>query len=358
MIVDGATLKETLSGLRLAIFFFNKDARSLLRARAAGLGAFPFTVEWLVDPTLAFRPRVRALAEAVVDPGRIVTDGAALERLLAANAFDAAVVFEDGYEDQLQEHLLAYDEPDISSFDELVAKCRADQENHRRIDPNAEFNARWSKACVQFLAEHLSQRGVLVVNAYNAVIQSVRAQDENVLAFTQRHAILPTIPPDLADVPVRFVIGEDWACGKTSYLVDRMREGASGIAGDFWFRLVSPEAIPMFHMQDIFGIKGVIANLIRKAHDRNPGKPVYVKYDGRLEEFVFGIPRDRTYLVKDMHHFFRDCRFVVVHKQDSARMRELVGRFARKYEVDPARIDRVRMHHDGRAEDLGPLPAA
>jgi hypothetical protein len=191
-----------------------------------------------------------------------------------------------------------------------------------------------------------------VLNAYNTVTQSVHANDEYLLAFAQRHSILPTLPASLPDVPVRFVLGEDWACGKTSYLIDRMREGASGLAGDFWFQLVSPEAIPMFQMQDIFAIKGVIANLIRLAHERNPGKPVYVKYDGRLEEFVFGIPRDRTYLVKDMHQYFHDCHFVIVHKADSPRMRDLIARFIEKYEVDGSRIDRVCMHHDGTAETL------
>jgi hypothetical protein len=302
---------------------------------------------------------VRQLAEATIDPARIADDPRAIEKLVRGRTLDAVVVFETGYEGQLQDHLLAFDEdPRIGGLDDADDKCRKDFENYRGMDPNAEFNARWSRHVVQFLAEWLSSEGLLVLNAYNLLVETVRGQPEAILAFAERHAVLPTIPPGLADVPVRFVLGEDWACGKTSYLVDRMSEGASGLAGDFWFRLVAPDAIPSFQMQDMFGMKGVVANLVRRASERNPGKPVYVKYDGRLEEFVYGFPRDRTFLVKDLHHFFRDCRFTIVHKEDSPRMRELVARFARKYEVGLDRIDRVRMRPGGGAEDLGPLPAA
>lgn len=355
MIVDASALSSHVSGLRFAVVFFNKDARSLLRARSTRLAPFPYSLEYLIDPTLRYRPRLRELAAEVVESRRIVSEVNEIERLVRARAFDAVVVFESGYEDQLQDHLLEYDEPQVDSLASFDEKCEADFRNYQKQDQKAEFNARWSKYVVQFLTEYFTQHGIVVVNAYNAFVESVNIDQRYVLSFMERHAILPTVPPSLADVPVRFVLGEDWACGKTSYLIDRMIEGASGLAGDFWFRLVSPEAIPSFQMQDMFAIKGVIVNLIRRAHDRNPGKAVYVKYDGRLEEFVFGIPRDRTYLVKDIHNFFRDCRFVIVHKADSPRMRDLVGRFIRKYEIQGGSVDRVRVVPGGKFESLGPL---
>lgn len=355
MFVDSDALASQLTGRRLAVVFFNKDARNLLRGHASGLTPFPYSIEYLLDPTLRYRPRVHELAASIIDPGRIVSDLNGVGKLTKARAFDAVVIFETGYEDQLQDHLLEFDAPQIDSIDALDTKCEADFRNYQRLDPNAEFNARWSKYAVQYLTEYFSQRGIDVINAYNAVVESVRVDPNHALVFLERHAILPAIPSGFSEIPVRFILGEDWACGKTSYLVDRMQEGASGLAGDFWFRLVSHDAIPSFQMQDIFGIKGVIANLIRRSHDRNPGKPVFVKYDGRLEEFVFGIPRDRTYLVKDMHQFFRDCRFVIVHKADSPRMRDLVRRFARKYELEASQIERVRPTGDGKIEHLGQL---
>jgi len=356
MIVEANLLETHFSGRRVAVVYFNKDARSLLRAHAAGIAAFPFSIDCVIDPTLRYRPRVYELAQQVAGAhGRVFADVRRIEELVRARSFDAVLIFETGYEDQLQDHLFEFDEPQIESLEALDAKCEADFRNYERADGNAEFNARWSKYAVQFLSEYFSQNHILVVNAYNALIESVNIDQDHALSFLERHAILPTIPPSLSEVPVRFILGEDWACGKTSYLVDQMRKGSSGLAGDFWFRFVSADAIPSFQMQDMFAIKGVIANLVRRAHDRNPGRPVYVKLDGRLEEFVFGIPRDRTYLVKDVHRFFRDCRFVVVHKADSARMRDLVGRFIRKYELEGEFVDRVRAMPDGSFEDLGRL---
>lgn len=352
MIVDGTEVEKYLAGKRLALVFFNKDSRNLLRAHAAGTKAFPFTITYLIDPTLVYRPRVRQLAEAILDARRIITDGATLDAVTENGGFDAVMVFEGGYEDQPQDHLLGFSNAAVSSFGELEAKCRADFDNYRKFDPQAEFNARWSQHCVLFLARHFGNQGIWVTSGYNVVLPSIGANDKYVLAFTPHHRMLPTLPDAFAEVPVRFVLGEDWACGKTSYLIEKMREGASGLAGDFWFRLVSPEAIPTFRMSDMFGIKGVIANLIRQASERNPGKPVFIKYDGRLEEFVYGIPRDRTYLIKDMHHYFRDARFAIVHKADTPRMRELVSGFVAKYEVAADRVDRVRVHHDGRIETL------
>ncbi len=277
-----------------------------------------------------------------------------IARLIDEGAFDAVLIFETGYEGQLQDHLVSFEEePAVDSLEDLDAKCRADYERYRNVEPNAEFNARWSAACVQFLAEYCSVRGIMVLNAYNALVRSEQSNEELVVAFGERHVILPTLPEWLGRVPVRFILGEDWACGKTSYLIERMKEGSSGLAGDFWFRLISPDAIPSFQMQDIFGIKGVIANLVRRAHERNPGKAVFIKYDGRLEEFVFGFPRDRTYLIKDMHHYFDDCRFVIVQKaKKSERMDGLVARFQKKYDVSADRIDRIVAHFDGSAERL------
>lgn len=351
MILDEQALEPTLSQKRLGVFFFNKDSRNLLHAHQAGLRAFPHSIEYLFDPTLEYRPRIRELAEGSRGGARLVTSVEEIASLVDEGAFDAVLIFETGYEGQPQDHLVAFEEEAaVDSLEDLDVKCRADYDNYRNVDPNAEFNVRWSSACVQFLAEYLSTRGILVLNAYNALVRSEQANDDLVVAFGERHAILPTLPEWLGRVPIRFILGEDWACGKTSYLIERMKEGASGLAGDFWFRLVSPGAIPSFQMQDIFGIKGVIANLVRRAHERSPGKPVFIKYDGRLEEFVFGFPRDRTYLIKDMHHYFQDCRFAIVQKaKKSERMDDLVARFQKKYEVGPDRIDRIYARADGRA---------
>jgi hypothetical protein len=252
--------------------------------------------------------------------------------------------------------------PGVSAVDSLEGfadKCRQDYdlENVASHPPESEFNARWSRQSVHFLARYFSTRGIYVVNAYNVPMPPNGMADKFVLTFVQRHFLLPYVRESLRHVPVRFVLGEDWACGKTTYLLEQMRAGAGGIAGDFWFRLVTRFAIPSFAIQDIFAIKGVIANLIRNTYEDRPGQAVFVKYDGRLEEFVYGIPRDRTYLIKDMHHFFCDCRFAIVHKADSPNMRDLVQRFAEKYEVSTSRIDRLIVHHDGRIEFLEPLPA-
>jgi hypothetical protein len=352
MLVSVRELETFLSGQRLAVLFFNKDARSLLRAHRAGIGAFPFSIECIFDPSLAYRPRVRALAASVFDADRIATTADELERLVVEEAFDAAIVFETGYENALQDRLFSWQDCTIASLADVVENCAQDFSVYQKVDPNAEFNARWSKHVVAFLTRYLCGHGIQVLSAYNAPPSEDALSDVNVLSFEEPHAIIPVLREDFAQVPVRFVLGEDWACGKTTFLLNRMQEGASGLAGDFWFRLVSKEAIPTFRMQDIFAIKGVYANQIRLAYERNPGREVYVKYDGRLEEFVFGIPRDRTYLIKDMHHYFRDARFVVVHKTDSPRMRDLVARLMRKFEIGADRIRRVRVSHDGREEEL------
>jgi len=347
MIVPIERLHWHLRDKRVAVVFFNKDARSLLRAHAAGLMPVPFTIDYLIDLTLPLRPNVLEMARGLIDPKRIITDEAAVQRLTEAQAFDTVIVFEDGYEDQPWQHLVPLEDDDVASFRDLTHKCAKDLAGFRTLQPKAEFNIRWSKQCVRFVAEYFTQHEVFVLNAYNASVPSVETNDEFLLLFGGRHESLPTLSDALARVPVRFIIGEDWACGKTSYLVNRMREGKSGLAGDFWFHLVAHDAIPPFSMQDMFGIKGVIANLIRRASERNPGQEVFVKYDGRLEEFVFGIPRDRTYLIKDMHAYFADCQFVIVHKgDDSPRMCELVGRFMKKYDVAGDRVRRVAMGYD------------
>jgi hypothetical protein len=359
MIAPDTEVEKYLSGKRIAVVFFNKDSRNLLRAYGAGLVAFPFSIEFVIDPTLAYRPRVRQLAESIFSTERIITDVAAIDGIVKVGAIDAVLIFEGGYEDNTTDVLFAPGASTVDSLEDFEKKCLEDYdlENVAKHPPASEFNARWSRQSVHFLARYFSTRGIYVVNAYNVPMPPKGTADKFILTFSQRHFLLANLHENLRHVPVRFVIGQDWACGKTTYLLEQMRQGASGLAGDFWFRLVTPDAIPSYQIQDIFAIKGVIVNLIRRASEARPGKPVFVKYDGRIEEFVFGIPRDRTYLIKDMHHFFCDCRFAIVHKADSPAMRDLVRRFADKYEVASTHIDRLIVHHDGRIEFLEPLPA-
>jgi hypothetical protein len=349
-------------GRRITLLTFNKDARTLLRGFASGICAVDCELRHLIDFTLPYRPRVHALAQDLLPQRQIITSPSAFAELLDApddERPDMVLCFDAGYErmwpyveaDGAEATDDARDqEPEVVTFGQAAERLRRDYQAYAARAENAEFNFRWSQEVVQFLVAEVTSRRILMAHAYNEGLHSVNARDDFLLQVDLPHRMLGNVPADLAKVPVRFIVGEDWGCGKTSYLLNRMREGAYGIAGDFWFSLLSRGVVPEVSAEQVFYFKGVLANLIAKSAREDPTRPVFIKFDGRLEEFVYGFPRDRTYMIKDMHRYFDDCEVHIVHKTESShdRMPQLVAAFQRKYELSFAQIRRVRMSYDAR----------
>ena len=65
LLKNRAEVRQLLDGRRIGFLGFDKNAANLLRFRQAGFASGAWELSRLIDPSLEFRPRLRALAAAL-----------------------------------------------------------------------------------------------------------------------------------------------------------------------------------------------------------------------------------------------------------------------------------------------------
>ncbi len=353
MIIQSAdTLRDFFRNKRIALLVFNKDTRNLLRFYHAGMRVTDFSIPYLVDLTLDYRDRVRALAQEVAGGVEILTSPAAVQRLLDSGAVDLLLCFD--------RNLGTFLDPanEVHSLADCESLLRRDYDDYSRSGGAAEFNFRWSMYAVDYITLYAARRGIYCLSAHwqdmyprehpIAVAQGIGDECYVSVRRTAFRQMIPHLKPGFEDARVRVIIGSDWGAGKTSYLFNRMKEGSTGIAGDMWFTLVSKTCLPSLFMQDAPYVKGAIANQIFQAWREDPAREVYVKLDGRLEEYVYGIPFDHRHLLENVYMYFKDFAFVIVLKpgQGMDDIERVYGDFAQYYKATD-NITTYRMDYDG-----------
>ncbi|MGD8591181.1 MAG: hypothetical protein PVG22_20325 [Chromatiales bacterium] len=341
---------------RVGVVTFNKDSRNLLRYQNAGIKAADFSIEYLIDLTLSYRPNIRAMAEEVMVGKKIVSDPNELKDILDNNRIDMLLCFD--------RFGSVYMPKAISDFQEAYKRLKLDYDNYTGESTTAEYNFRWRVDVVDYINLYAADRGIQVTSAYwndlfpyaNPHIDVSQTNRDAFVAarMLEIAEVVPDLDPGLDEANVHFIVGSDWGAGKTSFLFNRMKEGKQGIAGDSWFALVSENFIP--ESVDPFSIKGYIVSEIRRAWMKSPQGDIYVKLGGRLEEYVYGIPMDQLMVIENLHRYFQNLKFdlVIKQKQRLEDLRKVISDFQTHYDA----VDNVLLHsmdYDGNEQSLGPV---
>jgi hypothetical protein len=350
MIIQSAdALTELLRNKRIALLVFNKDTRNLLRFYQAGMRVTDFSIPYLIDLTLDYREHVHALAQEVTAGVSVVIRPSAVQRLLDSDALDLLLCFDRNLGTLLDPA------NEVHSLEDCDALLRRDYEDYARGGGATEFNFRWSMYAVDYISLYAAQRGIYSLNAHwqdmyprSHPIAEAQGIGDDYYVTVRRSAfrqLLQSLEPGFESAKVRIVIGSDWGAGKTSYLYNRMKEGSAGIAGDLWFALTSRTCLPNLFSQDVPYVKGAIANQFHRAWKEDPRREIFLKLDGRLEEYVCGIPFDHRHILENLRLYFEDFRFDIVLKpgQEMADIERVYRDFAQHYGI----TDNVRVHRMG-----------
>jgi hypothetical protein len=319
----------------------HKDSRHLWKAYQDGWKNGEFSIDYLIDFSLENRPNLKALVEAEMpDPNtQLITTEAQFKALVDKapedKLFDIALFFDEGYE--VENHLfdgeMVLNEPDtLTEAIDLLNECYIHYRDNVSADPvSAEYNFRWTRQTVGYLVYYFVYYGYEMCEAHwqplplhilDKMDDLGQVQYKPLDVFIDfRYSrklginILNEFLSGYKQVPVRVIIGTDWGVGKTNYLLNRRTAGDGiCIAGDMWYLLTSKYYLPATYTTDWSVVKGFITGEIAKAYKDFPNDTMYVKIDGRLEEYIWGIPRDKRSTIEGMHTYFEDFKFLIIMK--------------------------------------------
>jgi hypothetical protein len=309
-----AEVRQLLDGRRIGFLGFDKNAANLLRFRQAGFASGAWELSRLIDPSLAFRPRLRALAAALSPPGRLAIRPEAVVAALEDGSCEVLVLFQRmGGVALFAPHQLHCESTLVAALAALQAPGSGDEERYRLPD-----------TLLRRLLAAASRSGVAVLSAYGEDLLPDMAglgepADGRYFVGIDRSAFEPVaahLAPELWRVPVSLVLGTDWAVGKTAYLRRQMQAGAVGIVDDLWFALASENYLLRAPELNSSGFKGELIRVIDRACRASPDQPVVIKLNGRVEEFAYGFPIDRRPLIAGLDQFFETFKLVLVFRPD------------------------------------------
>jgi hypothetical protein len=356
IIASRQEFSEFFKNKKIAALVFNKDCRNLLRFIKEGLKITPFEIQYVIDLTLDYkRPRVKAMALELISEDRLITDYRKMQTILDNKKFDILLCFERRFGSSY------LDKPvnDFAHCSELLAKDYDDY-LQKEGGETAEFNFRWRMDVIDFINWQADQVGIYVISAFWEDLfpyENPNIKKDKVPCTTDFVSvrILDLVQPlynlnkELQDAKVRFILGTDWGVGKTSFLLNQMKEPNRdfGIAEDSWFALVSEYFVPI--ALSAYSVKGYIANEISQAWSKDPNKDICVKLGGRLEEYVYGIPSDQRLILDNLPGYFKNSKFDIVLKPDQTEndIKDILDDFKRYYNLTDDKISLHNMDYDG-----------
>ena len=179
----------------------------------------------------------------------------------------------------------------------------------------------------------------------------------NPLAYASRYD--SDIFEDLRSARLNFVLGTDYGVGKASYIIDGFLKDRQTIPllSDYCYLLNFPYYQCPVGTSDALCFKERVISSIARAYyndDSDPKKEIYYKFEGRLEDMIYGFPVDRALLWGNLHEFFKNYTFTIVAKpsENEVKLRSDVERLMTRLRVRRDQVDVVSMSYDGVATTM------
>ena len=340
-------------GKKIAILVFNKDSRNLLRFVNENLRVTSFEITYLIDLTLDYRSTIESMALKLINRDKIIRHSDQLTANLNKKNFDILLCFERRYGS-------SYMPKPVEDFKDCRKRLNDDYNKYFiQEGDKAEFNFRWQMDVIDYINWQADQEEISVVSAFwedlfpyeNPHIKEKTPCITNFVSVRILDLVQPlyNLKDELRNAKVRFILGSDWGVGKTSFLLEKMKSpnGSFGIAEDAWFALVSDYFVPTG--LSFYSVKGYLVNEIYKCWSKDPSKDIYVKFGGRLEEYVYGIPTDQRLMLDDLPRYFKNSNFDIILKpgQTEGVIEATLDDLKRYYNLSDDRVNSCQMGYDG-----------
>lgn len=360
-------LKEIQSYLkkkRLVLFTVTKDTVNFLKLYQKYQP--DFTVAGIADPTLEYRPQVKALLDKARGQIPLYLSLTEWEKTFASTdliiKFDHAIL-----EDRLLEEMEPFSMRKFS-LKEFEEKLRKRYEKYIAVEKGSEFTFIYPPRYQSFLntwlafsfpghlthcygddllisfdqsssaaQEEQTQRvkGKAVKFSWNALDFADNDPSINIYKLMRKEAV--------NQKPI-FVVSSDFAAGKMSYL---LQSGADFLSGDLFTAFFD---LGLYYGAGTPGGASIASHihkaLARREHFNGHETPVYIKIEGDLDSWIFPFVQGCAYSASwgNFHRYFADYEFhiVIKEKEDLERLKDRLTLFCEVHHADPKKVKLVR----------------
>ncbi len=329
---------------KIALFGVNKDLIGFLKYKKDGFFKSSCEIKYIIDLTLDYRPQIRAILESVITDEIVITTTEELQTM--DSDCKTILWFEGGFrsnDDQVNVRTW-----DIRELDGLI-KDRWDWYLERH-GSKSEFTFQYLKDEAYALQFYfIYSLNIDIVLAYWAPDYVLNMVDSDLCDFVSRldeiaqekylnhfFAISPTYVPAFMSKPQMafygnelplmeikklkpiFVIGSDYGVGKGTFLRSKYNGEDNILLTDPYMILINPNIYT--EMYEGVNINAFLLKNIARLGITNK-EEIYLKIDGRLEDFAYNMPRPKREQFSNLHELFYDSKFVIVIKENEYDMR-------------------------------------
>ncbi len=291
-------LNDFLKNAKIGIFTFTKESKNFLYLLKES-NQKNINVKYLFDFTLPYRKEGFELAKTLINEEKIITEHNQILKKL--KECDFVLFFNTGIDDNIiqQNNKNKYD---LSTFLKKQKELKRILSDYGKEKSEWLFHLSVPQSMYLEYFNFLQKNNIIfnisdITNLYNLGGRSFILDEEIETEFLK---IKNNLNADFYFFEkmkeIEIVIGEDWGCGKTNYVInENIKNIDQVLCNDFWFTFFSDSYTNVKFINNM--PNSILLSDIYKQYKRKIKKSVF-KSNGRIEEFSIGMPFDRTNVIK------------------------------------------------------------
>ncbi len=350
--------KNLTIGKNIALFGVNKDLINFLKFKKNNLIKLEYNITHVIDFTLDYRTNIKNILNKNIDDTiKIVTSFDDMSLALENGEFDLLIIFEGG------KHLSnsTFELLNMTEFDSLV---RERYDYYVSTNNKGEYRYQYSKNEVFTIISYITNNyNVDITSAYGSIIYNdhltLLSEDEIEKFNRKTFTIVPSQDEQVANIPSEifygnelsfdeikqlkpvFVLGADYAVGKSKFIMSKYNGEDNILLNDTYSAIVNPN----IYLEDYVGLlptQYILKNIARLGVTQKDR--IYLKIEGRIEEFAFGLPKDRASIWGNFHNLFQDYKFAIIIRpnENMTELKRVLNIFRHRLNIPTSKIEVYR----------------
>jgi len=343
---------------RVALFGVNKDTINLLKYRRDKLisSSLIYSITHVIDFTLLYRPNINNILTntlATMPTIKVINNVDDFQFSLEKEEFDLVLLFEDGINYNADTKIVLHRMDNLqdiieANYDDGVLKYG------NNLEYNYKYGANEMLTINSYIINNYdvylvsaTDRQILCQATNNKVDEFMKKTDEYIVRlsdYVDNNKSSPTFfkndtlsIDDIKNIKVAFILGSDYAIGKHSFLKNQYNKKDNILLTDLYSIFINPNIYIHQATRSLTNaMLDSIVTLATQQTKRGVEDEIFVKIEGRIENFCFGITLDAFSPWGNFHEFFRNSRFIIIVKEN-----ENVQEFKRLYNIFKRRMNLI-----------------
>ena len=348
---------------RVALFGVNKDTINLLKYRRDKLisSSLIYSITHVIDFTLSYRKNINDILTNTLNTmqtTKVINNVDDFKLSLENREFDLILLFEDGVNYNTDNKIILHNIDDLqniieTNYDDGVLKYG------NKLEYNYKYGANEILTINSFVVNNYdvylmsaTDRQILFQVDKNNIAMALNRESEYIIRlsdYVDNNKGSPTFfkndtltVKDIKNLKLAFVIGSDFAIGKHTFLKSKYNKKDNILLTDLYSIFINPNIyIHQATRSLTTAILDSIVTIATQQAKRDVRDEIFVKIEGRIEDFCFGIPLDIFSTWGNFHEFFINSRFIIIIKEDEdlTEFKRLLNIFKRRMNLTDDQIE-------------------